>query len=478
MLHASANRRSLAVILVCAFATGCVHRPVYGESWAKQVIVESGACPVIDGDYQNAGERFLKAKHHTYERQNVSLAHLLDGWVSAKRIGRVAFNPAEDAYQSVSLRLAEGKLHIRASRADGSTRAFDLPTRQQCRDSILLLEKGWGDSGTMLYFSLVERSALGLGRAEDGSLLVRQSASGVGFVMWLPISVDTEAFWFRFPPVAPSPADAESPPEAVQPGQTAGALSGANETSPLFMVVQDGKFGFIDKTGTMIIAPQFSGLEESSRVFPEGLAAVMTGGKFGHIDMTKWGFIDKTGTMVIAPQFAGAYGFSEGLAVVAVMTGGGKKGGYIDKTGQMVILPQYDGALSFKQGLAAVMTGGKWGYIDKTGTMVIAPQFSDAWGFSEGLAPVKTGGKWGFIDKSGQMIIPPRYSERHSPFSEGLAAVKTGGKWGFIDKSGQMVIPPRYSEANSFYEGLVDVKNGRSWGYIDKTGKYVWVQTK
>jgi hypothetical protein len=225
MLHASANRRSLAVILVCAFATGCVHRPVYWESWAKQVIVEPGACPVIDGDYQNAGERFLKAKHHTYERQNVSLAHLLNGWVSAKRfpahdrLGRTAFNPAEDPYQSISLRLAEGKLHIRASRADDSTQAFDLPTRQQCRDSILLLEKGWGDSGTGLYFSLVERSALGLGRAEDGSLLVRHSASGVGFVMLLPVSVDTEAFWFRFPPVAPSPADAESPPASSLPAR-------------------------------------------------------------------------------------------------------------------------------------------------------------------------------------------------------------------------------------------------------------------
>jgi hypothetical protein len=198
---------------------------VYWESWAKQVLVESGACPVIDGDYQNAGERFLKAKHDTYERQNVSLAHLLNHWVSAQqppaddRLGRTAFNPAEDAYQSVSLRLTEGTLHIRASRADGGTRAFDLPTRQQCRDSLLFLEKGWGDSGTMLYLSVVERSALWLGRAEDGSLLVRQSASGVGFVMYLPVSVDTEAFWFRFPPVAHTPADAESPP-ASEPAPT------------------------------------------------------------------------------------------------------------------------------------------------------------------------------------------------------------------------------------------------------------------
>lgn len=181
-------------------------------------MVEPGACPVIDGDYQNAGERFLKAKHDTYKRQAVSLANLLNGWVTTKRsprddrLGVTALDPAEDAYQSVSLRLTEDKLHIRASRADGSTSEFDLPTLQQCRDSILLLEKGWGDSGTMLYFSLAERSALWLGRAEDGSLLVRQNAASVGFILFLPISVDREAFWFRFPPVAPSP---EAKPHAL-----------------------------------------------------------------------------------------------------------------------------------------------------------------------------------------------------------------------------------------------------------------------
>jgi hypothetical protein len=50
MLHASGNRGSLAMILVCAFAAGCIHRPVYWESWPKKVTVEPGDCPVIDGD--------------------------------------------------------------------------------------------------------------------------------------------------------------------------------------------------------------------------------------------------------------------------------------------------------------------------------------------------------------------------------------------------------------------------------------------
>jgi len=43
-----------------------------------------------------------------------------------------------------------------------------------------------------------------LGRAEDGSLLVRDSEWGVAF-FFVPIPVFTSAYWTRFPPVAPVP---------------------------------------------------------------------------------------------------------------------------------------------------------------------------------------------------------------------------------------------------------------------------------
>ena len=54
----------------------------------------------------------------------------------------------------------------------------------------------------------------------------------------------------------------------------------------------------------------------------------------------KWGYIDKTGEMVINPQFdcpphfnADAVEFSEGLAPIKISD----KWGYTDKTGEMVI---------------------------------------------------------------------------------------------------------------------------------------------
>ena len=72
-------------------------------------------------------------------------------------------------------------------------------------------------------------------------------------------------------------------------------------------------------SGTFAIEPKFS----------EGLAAVKINGK--------WGFIDKSGQMVIQPQFATNYFskpsyFSGGLALVWA----GEKWGYIDMTGKYV----------------------------------------------------------------------------------------------------------------------------------------------
>ncbi len=130
-----------------------------------------------------------------------------------------------------------------------------------------------------------------------------------------------------------------------------------------------------------------------------GLFPVQVGGKYG--------YMDKTGRLVINPQFDGAWSFSEGLAMVGSGGWGTRKYGYIDKTGKYVIAPQFDKALSFSGGLARVKIGGKWGYIDMTGKLVIAPQFDKALSFSGGLARVKIGGKWGYIDMTGKFVWEP-----------------------------------------------------------------------
>ena len=77
-----------------------------------------------------------------------------------------------------------------------------------------------------------------------------------------------------------------------------------------------------------------------------------------------WGFIDKSGTLVIPPKFDDAESFLEGLAKIEV------EGlyGYADKSGAIVIPPQFKEADSFSDGFAPVgdSRGRHW-YIDQHG---------------------------------------------------------------------------------------------------------------
>jgi hypothetical protein len=83
---------------------------------------------------------------------------------------------------------------------------------------------------------------------------------------------------------------------------------------------------------------------------------------------TKWGFIDKTGELVIPCKWGWAEKFSEGLAQVM---GEGDKWGYIDKTGKLVIPCKWEWAEKFTDGLARVQDEDtKWGFINKTGELV------------------------------------------------------------------------------------------------------------
>lgn len=155
----------------------------------------------------------------------------------------------------------------------------------------------------------------------------------------------------------------------------------------------------------------------------------------------KWGYINRGGKMVVPPQFNQADDFREGMAQVLV----GNKLGYIDTTGKLVIPPRYDVPSEFSEGLAQVGLGGKFGYLDKTGKIVIAPislsSSSNNSSFSEGLAAIDVSGvfghaRYGYIDKSGKMVIKPQFDDAYS-FHHGLARVYFKRKCRYIDRTGR-----------------------------------------
>ena len=75
----------------------------------------------------------------------------------------------------------------------------------------------------------------------------------------------------------------------------------------LIPVDVDGKWGYVDGTGKMIIEPQYNFCD----LFVDGIAEVIS-------SSGKMGYIDETGKFIIKPGFKYATRFSEGLAFVTV----------------------------------------------------------------------------------------------------------------------------------------------------------------
>jgi hypothetical protein len=100
----------------------------------------------------------------------------------------------------------------------------------------------------------------------------------------------------------------------------------------------------------------------------------------GYWDDGKWGYIDKTGKFFIEPQFKLAKPFSNGLAAIQLL-GKSFKIGYIDKTGKVVIDPLSDTSDHFNdEGVASITEYSKdheqmdfRGYINTKGEYIWKP---------------------------------------------------------------------------------------------------------
>ena len=278
----------------------------------------------------------------------------------------------------------------------------------------------------------------------------------------------------------------------------------------LFDKLPHKKWGFIDKTGRMVIAAQFDDVSRDQfggctlthkvfRNFSAGLCAVRLG--------DKWGFIDKAGHLRVSAMYDNAGTFSEGLACVRR----GTKYGYIDTSGAEVVPLRFDfpaqaasasnanpdwdftqslmNQFEFSEGLAVASKRDKFGYIDKKGSFVIQPIFVHAAPFVEGVASVQLleGSQRppgnAFIDKSG--TITATVAKHCIDYSD-KAFVATNGKYGaerrlfYLDAEGKQLFASEFEDARIFSEGLAAVaprfdalNHGRAYGYIGKDGAMI-----
>ena len=208
----------------------------------------------------------------------------------------------------------------------------------------------------------------------------------------------------------------------------------------------------------------------------------------------RWGFIDSTGAMVIAPRFAEVQYFSEGLAPVREAG----NYGFVTKAGQFVLPQAYAYATGFQGGLAVINQDSTPRLIDRSGKLVPLPatykrldwQPGSNGGFWIGTLPSY---KQHLLTSHGQLLSPTRFARIGACNANRLVVVATEPSTakdsppeieltGVLDKHGKLVIPyRRFDQISPFRDGLATAtlyqpvydEKTRQECVIDTTGRVV-----
>lgn len=268
-----------------------------------------------------------------------------------------------------------------------------------------------------------------------------------------------------------------------------------DEKKTLFLICENGKWGYIDKAGKVIITLQYY----SAQDFSEGLAAVRKEGLYG--------YIDQSGKFVIGEKYDYAEPFHRGIARVYI----DGKPFIIDHSGNKLFEHDYESIGDFGTGkyAPAVTRSGKTCLINIKGKQLTGTDLSGIGKFHEGLSVVMkyTGSKaWrdrdpGVIDTNGNVVVDFGIYEEIYDFSEGLAIAKVKPKsrddktrYVCINNEGQVVyeVPrtvwrPSYTKTG-YHDGMMVVQvykqnpdSVRNWntemdypGVVDRNGKILF----
>lgn len=214
---------------------------------------------------------------------------------------------------------------------------------------------------------------------------------------------------------------------------------------------QEGKWGYKDVFGNIVIPPIFDGLG----CIPRGDITIF------QVCQNECNFVDSD--------------FHEGLATF-------KRGFPIHKK-ELKLTDKEE--FEYQMGLRSLEEINlehfgperepfKYGYLGLNAEIKINADYWGAFRFNEGLAAVISteNEKFGFIDTSGEMKIPYKY-DTASDFNMGLAYVTVNGKGGFINKEGEVAIPFDF-EGNGYGE----IFNHYGLILVHKNGIQVVINTK
>jgi len=242
------------------------------------------------------------------------------------------------------------------------------------------------------------------------------------------------------------------------------------ENDYLFMIRDGQKFGFINRSGAVVVAPKYDRVGEVH----EGRISVHMGLHSGYIDLS--------GEVVIEPKYDSAGNFRDSRAIVRV----GDKYSLIDPSGKLIADIPYRVLGEFHQELLRVQANNlvdgagkklpaRTGFVDRQGKVVIPELFAAASEFPDDPADLPAGldKDWCYFDRTGKIVIRVAMGPHlhdGDPFVNGRLRMKDGFTWGYKDATGAWAIPPKYNDAQNFEGGLASVQKGDQWIVIDVHG--------
>ena len=226
----------------------------------------------------------------------------------------------------------------------------------------------------------------------------------------------------------------------------------------LALVVIGDSVNYIDTVGNLVSERFYFDGEG----FSEGLAPVQLE------ENSKWGYINKSGEIKIAPTFDYAQEFKNGRASVDL----GEYELLVNKMGLITDTVEFD-FLKRKFPIIGSANNSTLGKLNSRGDTIMHMKYR-SFGYPQGdLMWYFTGEKYGLADTTGTILIKPIYDKLGYFSNNGLALAMKGGRYGFIDSKGATQIPFIFRNTNGFKYDLAAVQLNEKWGFINGNGDFV-----
>lgn len=198
------------------------------------------------------------------------------------------------------------------------------------------------------------------------------------------------------------------------------------------VIDSEEKRGYIDTEGRIIAS---ASLDHVYPATDKGLLVFNDG---------RYGWIDRTGQYTIHTEYRALIPLLENDIVLA--RNEDKAWGLLDFSGETVAPFEFSELKSLSgAGALAYKKDGKWGLLAADGTLLTEALYSDIGTLSDDRIPARAKGGWLYLDTEGHEVITfEEKADEALPFKDGFAGVKIKGKWGIIDTAGHFTVDPAY----------------------------------